>query len=134
MSARRVLIADDDPTFVNVMRLRCRFLGLEVQTAPDAMFALTLVHKDPPALVLLDVSMPAGNGLAVCDMLASDQRLCHIPVIVITGRLDEQTVQRCEALRIRCFLKTTELWDRLKPIICELCGISAETGIVPTWQ
>jgi CheY-like chemotaxis protein len=130
MTRRRILIADDDPTFVNVVKLRCRFLGLEVQTAPDAMFALSLIHKDPPELVLLDVNMPAGNGLAVCEMLATDIRLCRVPVIVLTGSLDDETIRRCHAMNVQYFVKTADVWDRLKPTICSLLGIQPAESTV----
>ena len=123
MKPKRVIIADDDAGFANVMKLRCTHLGLEVQTAPDAMFALTLVHKDPPDLVLLDVNMPAGNGLAVCEMLKTDRRLGSMPIIVITGIADDDTLERCEAMDVKCFLKSTDLWERLGPVICHTLGI-----------
>lgn len=123
MKPKRVLIADDDPLFARVLAMRCRFLGLEVRTCPDAMFALTLIHKEPLDLVILDVTMPAGNGLAVCEMMATDQRLSKIPVIIVTGSSDEKTKYRCRALRARYFQKDPSVWDQMKPVVCKLLGI-----------
>ncbi len=126
MKPKTVLIADDDQTFVRVMTMRCRFLGLDVRTCSDAMFALTLIHKDPPDLVLLDINMPAGNGLAVCEMLSTDRRLSSVPVIILTGSLDDETKERCRALNTRYFLKSPNLWDRLKPVVCDMLDIQPD--------
>jgi CheY-like chemotaxis protein len=123
MTTRRVLIADDDAPLVNLMKFRCRSLGLVVQTAHNAMIALTLIHKDPPDLILLDISMPGGNGLAVCEMLATDRRLSKIPVIILTGKSDEETVGRCRASKAHYMWKSMDVWDRLKPMICGLLAI-----------
>lgn len=123
MKPKRVLIADDDPMFARVLAMRCRFLGLEVRTCPDAMFALTLIHKEPPDLVILDIAMPAGNGLAVCEMMASDQRLSGIPVIIVTGNSDEETRYRCQQLHAEYFQKSPNVWDWMKPVVCRLLGI-----------
>ena len=125
MKTKTVLIADDDQSFVRVLEDRCRNLGLKVLTAPDTMSALTLIHKDPPDLILLDVHMPAGNGLAACEMLSTDTRLAPIPVIILTGKSDDETIQRCESLGAHYVPKSSQMWDSLKPIICELLEISA---------
>ena len=130
MKQKRILIADDDQALVRVLALRCRNLGLEVQSAPDAMFALSLIHKQPPDVILLDINMPAGDGLAVCEMLANDQRLSKIPVLIMTGQSDQETIDRCRSLHARYIKKSTDLWAQIKPVLCELCDIDPTTSRV----
>src|SRR4029079_809212 len=98
MRPRKVLIADDDACLTRILEVRFRGLGFEPHTSHDAMHALSLIHRDPPDLVLMDILMPAGNGLAACEMLANDRRLRKIPVIIMTGRSDAKTVERCATL------------------------------------
>ena len=88
MKPKTVLIADDDAMLVRVLTVRCRHLGLEVRQASDSMHALIMIHKDPLDLVIMDVGMPAGDGLSACQMLSSDKRLQNIPVIILTGMTD----------------------------------------------
>ncbi|MBI4717640.1 MAG: response regulator [Planctomycetes bacterium] len=123
MRPKRVLIADDDQGLVSALALRCAHLGLEVRTANDGAEAVALVEQEPPDLAILDVNMPAGNGLAVCEMLANDQRMLPIPVIILTGRNDDRTVERCEQLGAHYVYKGADIWESLKPIVLELCDV-----------
>ena len=120
---KRVFIADDDRALIAALTYRCKQLGLHVQGATDAMSALAMIRENPPDLILMDVNMPGGNGLAACEMLAGDRFLAPIPVIVLTGRSDAETIRRCERLGAHYFQKGTEAWPRLSATICELLDI-----------
>jgi DNA-binding response OmpR family regulator len=117
---KRILIADDDPNLVDALAVRCRTLGLEVLTAYDARTALNSIFESRPDVACLDVSMPCGNGLGVCEMLVSDERFVSLPVIVLTGRTDPETIRRCHALCAYYVPKCTDLWSRIGPLLREL--------------
>ncbi|HYW79936.1 MAG TPA: response regulator [Thermoguttaceae bacterium] len=123
MSPKKILIADDDRDLVRVLQMRCRQLGVDVITAHDAMTALTLIHEQRPDLVCLDISMPAGSGLSVCEMLSSDENLSSTAVIMLTGSNDEETIRRCHELCAYYVLKSSDVWQRMEPIVCELLEI-----------
>lgn len=80
-----VLIADDDVGLVKLLKAALEPLGVEIAEAQDAISTLLAVHESPPDLLILDVNMPAGNGLSVCEMLATDPGFRDMPVIVFTG-------------------------------------------------
>jgi DNA-binding response OmpR family regulator len=121
--AKTLLIADDDHDLVSILSIRCRLLGLKVFTAFDAFTALSLVRSTMPDLVCLDVGMPAGNGLSVCEMITSDATFREIPVIILTGRSDPQTICRCHSMCAYYVEKSTDTWERLEPLIRELLEI-----------
>ncbi len=123
MRSKSVLIADDDPMLVRVLTVRCRHLGLEVRQAADVMQALVMIHKDPPGLIIMDVGMPAGDGLSACQMLASDKRLQGIPVIILTGKKNDQIHSRARELGAHYVLKSPDCWQELKPLVCRLLDI-----------
>ena len=123
MIQKTILIADDDKDLVTALELRCKQLGLEVVTAEDALTALSTVDFVVPDLVCLDVSMPGGNGLAACEMMAGDQRLSSIPVIILTGASDEETIRRCHSMCAYYVLKSRDVWQRVEPLLRELLGI-----------
>ena len=128
MQSKTVLIADDDRDLVQVLKFRCNQLGLNVISAHDAMTALALAHQQEPDLICLDVNMPSGSGLSVCEMLAADDRLSSIPVIMLTGRADEETIRRCHTMCAYYVLKSRDIWDRVEPILRELLELPpAET-------
>ncbi len=117
---KKILIADDDADMRNVIASRCRQLGLTAVTANDATTALQIVEATRPDLICLDVSMPRGNGLAVCELIAGDEALSSIPVIIMTGKKDKETVQRCHNLCAYYVLKGQDIWSHLEPLIREL--------------
>ena len=126
MKPKTVLIADDDAMMVRVLTVRCKHLGLEVRQASDAMQALVMIHKDPPNLVIMDVGMPAGDGLSVCQMLSSDKRLQKIPVIILTGKSNEELRRKAERLGADYVLKSPDCWQELKPLLC--CRLEIENA------
>jgi CheY-like chemotaxis protein len=125
MQPKTVLIADDDRDLVHVLKIRCNHLNLNVVSAHDAMTALALAHEHRPDLICLDVNMPSGSGLSVCEMLAADDRLSSIPVIMLTGQADEETIRRCHAMCAYYVLKSRDIWDRVEPILRELLQLPA---------
>ncbi|WP_417377959.1 response regulator [Gimesia sp.] len=98
MTDKVVLIADDDNELSQGLAIRLRGLGYTVMRSPDASHALIGAMRLTPNLIILDVDMPSGNGLAVCEMLNGDERCKGIPVIIHTGHTDTETVQRCHHL------------------------------------
>ncbi len=123
MTQKTILIADDDEDLAHALALRCRQLGLRVIIANDATDALCAIDDHEPHLACLDVNMPRGNGLAACESLASDGHLASIPVIILTGRKDEETIRRCRNMSAHFVPKSDDVWDRLEPLICELLGM-----------
>jgi DNA-binding response OmpR family regulator len=123
---KTVVIADDDRELVNAIALRCRRHGLKVLCAHDAFTALSLIKSETPDMVCLDVEMPAGNGLSVCEMLASDEACRSIPVAIITGRTDPDTIIRCHNMCAYYIEKCPDIWSRLEPLLTELLGPSSD--------
>jgi DNA-binding response OmpR family regulator len=125
MKPPRVLIADDDASLCRILEMRMKTIGVQPVVCHDAMHALHVIHRDPPDVVVMDITMPAGNGLAAIEMLASDERLAAIPVVILTGRSDQATRDRIANLGARYVLKSGDLWNRLKPMLTELLGATA---------
>lgn len=122
---KTVLIADDDGDLVQMIALRCSQIGLTVFRSPDAMHALLGAHRIRPDLVLLDVNMPGGNGLSICEMMGGDKELAKTPVIIMTGDTNEEIPRRCQVLKAQFLPKGTGLWERLEPLIRRSLGLSA---------
>lgn len=122
MSIRRphILIADDDAFLTRHLARKLEAEGFHATVSPDAMHALNLAHRNAFDLIVLDIRMPAGNGLAAAEMLASDRRLQHVPIIILTGSDDAATRQRCRKLGTRHLLKSGDLWPRLHAMVCLL--------------
>jgi signal transduction histidine kinase len=80
-----VLIVDDVPDNLRLLLATLRDHGYVVRVAPTGALALQAVEKDPPDLVLLDISMPAMDGYEVCARLKQNELTREIPVIFLSA-------------------------------------------------
>jgi CheY-like chemotaxis protein len=85
MSKPRVLVIDDDKTMCAVMNAALRAGGFDVTTAFDAAQGFMFAQKDPPDLILLDLSMPAGGGAQAWRRLQMSAHTQTVPVIFVTA-------------------------------------------------
>jgi DNA-binding response OmpR family regulator len=128
IAKQTIQIADDDFELVQLLTMLCRKLDLEVFRSPDALHALLGAQRLKPDLLLLDVNMPSGNGLSVCEFLGADSKLSEMPIIIMSGQSDAETVRRCRSLGA-CFVKKgPHLWSQLQPLICQLLRRTAARG------
>ncbi len=132
VSDNTILIADDDTNLVHALALRCRQLGLQVDEAYNALTALAKLDDNPADLICLDIDMPPGDGLSVCEMLATDQRFAFTPVIVLTGKANEDTIRRCHNLCAYYVQKCPDVWSRVEPLVCELLRVRPIQHTPPT--
>ena len=83
---KRVLLVDDDNVVLLHTGVRLKSMGYTVYTAKDAINAVAAVRKNDPDVVVLDISLPAGDGFAVLKQVKQFPALSRVPVIVLTGR------------------------------------------------
>lgn len=81
----RILVVDDQPT--NIQTLYQILKGdYDVSMATDGLQAISLCHRRPPDLILLDVVMPGIDGFEVCQRLKADPATRDVPIIFVTAR------------------------------------------------
>ncbi|MEW4566179.1 response regulator [Bremerella sp. JC770] len=122
---KEILIADDHPEVRDILTQRCQRLGLKVHSADNAMTALEIAERCRPDAIILDVNMPNGNGLSVCEMLSGHDQLRSTPVIILTANSSEEVVRRCHQLAAYYVPKHVELWSRIEPLLCEILDLNA---------
>ncbi len=82
------MVVDDTPANLKLLQEMLQGDGYRVLTFPRGAMALNAAAKNPPDLVLLDISMPEMNGFEVCERIKADERLKEVPVLFISA-LDE---------------------------------------------
>jgi two-component system, sensor histidine kinase and response regulator len=90
MPASKILVVDDQPINVQLLKRKLEREGMAVTTAFSGKEALDLVAADKPDLILLDVMMPDMDGIEVCSRLQADPSTKSIPVIFITARTSKE--------------------------------------------
>jgi len=88
-SANTVLVVDDEASIRRLARVALEQAGLRVLEAGDGATALETARRQRPDVILLDLALPRMSGLEVCRRLRETPPTAKIPVLVITGLLDQ---------------------------------------------
>lgn len=88
---KKILLIDDDPDFVEAVKVIVENAGYDVRVAYDGAEGLEAVAQEKPDLIVLDVMMPVMNGHEACAKLKSDPQTAKIPIILLTAVADRVT-------------------------------------------
>src|SRR5438552_12929057 len=107
-----ILVVDDDPYVVHLMKENLECEGHTVVCAYDGQMALRLARQWPFHLIVLDVNMPITNGLKVFELLRASHDTWKIPVIFVTGEPTQNVYPAiAQAQRVAHLKKPLDLED-----------------------
>jgi len=89
--AKKVLIADDEPDIVEILKYNLEKEGYQVITAKDGDEAIDKARLTEPDLVVLDMMMPKKNGVEVCEILRAQAKFRETLIMFLTALSDEAT-------------------------------------------
>ena len=98
-----LLVVDDDPKITRMLSIALARGGYEIRASHSGEEALDEVRRERPDAVLLDLCMPDMSGEAVLEFLKTDQDLCHVPVIITTGKTDAPELAEAYAVITKPF-------------------------------
>jgi len=84
--SKRILVVDDEPQIVSILKAYLEKSGFIVTTAEDGLTALAVYRADRPDLMILDLNLPGMDGLDVCRTV---RRESDIPILMLTARVEE---------------------------------------------
>jgi DNA-binding response OmpR family regulator len=117
MPKPKILVIDDDPDLVRAMRLRLRANNYEVATASDGYSAIASAQKERPALIILDLGLPVGDGFVVLERLQNIDALSSVPVIVLSARDPQSNEERALKAGAAAFFQKPADNDELMNVI-----------------
>jgi two-component system phosphate regulon response regulator PhoB len=85
----KILVVDDEPDALEILGFKLKEAGYAPVFAKDGARALTAARDERPALIVLDLMLPAVDGLEVCKILRRDPATSMIPIIMLTARAAE---------------------------------------------
>jgi DNA-binding response OmpR family regulator len=121
-----VLVVDDDPVIVELLRVNFEMEGYQVLAATDGEAALERAVADHPDIVVLDVMMPRLDGLEVARRLRRDEATKGLPIILLSAKAQGPDIQAGLAIADDYVTKPfdpLELLDR----VARLLGAQAST-------
>ncbi|MDD3295736.1 MAG: response regulator [Candidatus Omnitrophica bacterium] len=95
---KKILAIDDEKDFCFFTKKNLERAGYEVFTVSDGKSGIKVAKEQRPDLILLDIMMPGIDGFEVLEILKKDSNTCHIPVVMLTGRDDEESKSRAKKL------------------------------------
>jgi DNA-binding response OmpR family regulator len=105
MAKKKILVIDDMPNIVTMVKARLEASGYEVITALDGQQGLTYASAENPDLIILDIVMPAGGGYSVYTRLKMSPKTRSVPVIFLTAKDKPEDVARAYKLGAEYFVK-----------------------------
>ncbi len=113
--ALTVVVVDDEPLMVELLSRTLRDLGHEtVATGGDGLQAVELARKHHPDLIVIDYAMPNMDGMEAAEMIIKEM---SIPIVLSTGRTDDNTLQRARKADIHSYLVKPFHREQLKTAI-----------------
>jgi DNA-binding response OmpR family regulator len=125
--AKTILVVDDDRDWVQMISKRLRLKGYHVETAFDAVQAVSQGIKLKPDMVLLDVLIPEGDGIGVLEDLRKNAVTANIPVIAVTALSDKRAEEAVTKLGVvGYFIKPVnmdKLLNRIENVLIKKCPV-----------
>ena len=103
MSAKTILVADDETHILHVVSMKLKNAGFNVLTASDGQEALEIALAELPDLLITDYHMPNLSGLELCQRLRQEPSTSNLPAIMLTARgynLQPEDTQNSGILRM----------------------------------
>ena len=124
MGRKRVLIVEDDVSMRQVLHLRLKSQNYDSLPVGDSITALSEARKEPPDLIILDLGLPGGGGIAFLQRLQALPRLSTIPVIVLSAQQRSLSEQPALDAGAAAFFQKPADPEQLLKKIRELLGES----------
>ncbi|MGK7875505.1 MAG: response regulator [Xenococcaceae cyanobacterium] len=113
----KILVVDDDPKFLSLLRTRLELEELEVTTLSDPILFWETLETISPDVLILDLQMPDLDGLELCRVVRNDPRWHDLPILFLSAYIDELNLQRFVAAGADDFVSKSALDLELRPRI-----------------
>lgn len=118
---KKILLVDDDPDILSMIKMRLMASGYEVITAEDGNTAYNKAKTESPDLIIQDLMLPDMDGYQVCRLLKFDQKYKHIPIIMLTARGQQEDKEWGAKVGVDCYMtkpfEAKELLDKIKELL-----------------
>lgn len=93
MTKKRILVVDDEPAMVEMIKMRLEANDYDTLSANDGQNGFEIAKKEKPDLIILDLMLPKMDGFKVCGLLKSDSRYRNIPIIIFTAKAQPDDIR-----------------------------------------
>ena len=124
-----ILLVEDNEDDVLLMKegfKRSKFM-VKLHHVPNGIECMNFLNKygnfsdaPTPDLILLDLNMPLMDGREVLEKIAKDEKLCHLPVVILTTSSEEQDILNMYKLRCSSYIVKPVDFDKFQRVVSEI--------------
>ena len=103
--AKKILIVEDENELIVGLSTLLKSQGYLTVAASDALFGISLTHREKPDLIILDLGLPAGGGLHVLENLNHSTATKNIPVVILTAQQEEGLEEKLKLMGVAGFFQ-----------------------------
>ena len=123
---KKILVVDDEPDVASLLTLMLKSQGYNVIAAGDGQEALEKARAEGPDLIVLDIMLPKLDGYKVARMLKFDEKFSHIPIIMLTAKIQEKDRKTGLEMGADAYVTkpfdTMQLLEKVKEVLSEKSG------------
>jgi CheY-like chemotaxis protein len=115
-----VLVVEDQPSVVSVVRYHLEHAGYTVVVTDELEQAWRTILTDPPDACVMDIRLPGAEGWTLIDKVRNDGRVKGLPIVILTGLMEPEVVERAAALKCEYLSKpfaATALLNKIRTLI-----------------
>ena len=120
MNSNRILIIDQDATFIQSVSGYFGSIGIEVVSTGDGIEGYRMAKEVEPGVIILDTELPNLDGFQVCRLLKGDDRYQHIPIVFVSSNDSQDFMIKSERAMCDLFLRKPIVTDQLTQEIITL--------------
>lgn len=102
--AKRILVVEDEKELLQSLFTLLKSHGYETSGAYDALFGISLAHKEKPDLIILDLGLPAGGGFYLLEQIHNSTETNKIPIMVLTGQQGIWLEEKARKMGVAAYL------------------------------
>ncbi len=107
---KKILVIEDDPSTLRLIKYTLQQEGYEVLTVPNGLEGLRKAKSEQPDLIILDVMLPGIDGFEVCHRLRAEPQTAKLPILMVSGKT--RGVDKAIGLRMGADDYVTKPWHR----------------------
>ena len=133
----KVLVVEDEPSIVTIVRYHLESAGFDSYFAGDVEEGWRLLVAESPDATVIDIRLPGADGWALIERLRGDGRFHDLPVVVLTGLLEPEVVEKANSLGCEYLSKpfaATALLSKIRILLSAAGreeGAGRRTGVDP---
>ena len=125
---RRILVIDDEPDIVYMVKVILRSAGCEVSTAAGVKEGTAMIESEAPDLILLDLRLTDGDGMEVLEAMRANGKIETIPVLILSAHATPTTSEKALAAGARGYITKPFIAGQLVEAVNAQLGQPQERG------